>query len=233
MPARTATAADRRTRAGTRAEDPGRGSVREEERGESEDEHESGRNERGASDDRTERAGDAPGARRSRAVSMPVPAADCTPRSRLRIHRVSSTVCVRRTGRAATRCVRVVRRIPCNLFVPTGRRPCATERGARRSPCAITRPAVDWRSAPRGLEELDDVARRVEEQDLLAARSVDDVVAERSRRRRASRSTSPSRSSTMKWMRFHPPGPGLAPSAIGRPAELVGSRTGAAGGCRA
>ena len=26
----------------------------------------------------------------------------------------------------------------------------------------------------------------------------------------------------MKWMRFHPPGPGMAPSGIGRPAELIG-----------
>ena len=26
----------------------------------------------------------------------------------------------------------------------------------------------------------------------------------------------------MKWMRFQPPGPGLAPSGIGRPAELFG-----------
>ena len=26
----------------------------------------------------------------------------------------------------------------------------------------------------------------------------------------------------MKWMRFQPPGPGLAPSVIARPAELVG-----------
>src|SRR6516164_2471353 len=30
------------------------------------------------------------------------------------------------------------------------------------------------------------------------------------------------RSSTMRWVRFQPPGPGLAPSGIGRPAELLG-----------
>ena len=38
-----------------------------------------------------------------------------------------------------------------------------------------------------------------------------------------SRATSASMSSTMRWMRFQPPGPGFAPSGIGRPAELVGS----------
>ena len=43
-----------------------------------------------------------------------------------------------------------------------------------------------------------------------------------SRRRRGVVSTSASRSSTMKWMRFQPPGPGVAPSGIGRPAELFG-----------
>ncbi len=37
-----------------------------------------------------------------------------------------------------------------------------------------------------------------------------------------SRATSASMSSTMKWMRFQPPGPGLRPSGIGRPAELAG-----------
>ena len=37
-----------------------------------------------------------------------------------------------------------------------------------------------------------------------------------------SRATSASMSSTMKWMRFQPPGPGWTPSGIGRPAELVG-----------
>ena len=40
----------------------------------------------------------------------------------------------------------------------------------------------------------------------------------------ASRSwaTSAARSPTMKWMRFQPPGAGLRPSGIGRPAELAG-----------
>jgi UvrD-like helicase family protein len=36
------------------------------------------------------------------------------------------------------------------------------------------------------------------------------------------RATSVSMSSTMKWMRFHPPGSGFVLSGIGRPAELVG-----------
>jgi hypothetical protein len=29
-------------------------------------------------------------------------------------------------------------------------------------------------------------------------------------------------SATMKWMRFHPPGAGVGPSGIGRPAEIFG-----------
>ena len=37
-----------------------------------------------------------------------------------------------------------------------------------------------------------------------------------------SRSTSASMSSTIRWMRFQPPGAGVRPSGIGRPAELVG-----------
>jgi hypothetical protein len=37
-----------------------------------------------------------------------------------------------------------------------------------------------------------------------------------------SRSTSPAMSSTIRWMRFQPPGSGLRPSGIGRPAELFG-----------
>jgi hypothetical protein len=37
-----------------------------------------------------------------------------------------------------------------------------------------------------------------------------------------SRATSPGRSSTTRWMRFQPPASGRAPSAMGRPAELVG-----------
>jgi hypothetical protein len=37
-----------------------------------------------------------------------------------------------------------------------------------------------------------------------------------------SRSTSAAMSSTMKWMRFQPPGCGVRPSGIGRPAELAG-----------
>ena len=37
-----------------------------------------------------------------------------------------------------------------------------------------------------------------------------------------SRATSPVMSSTTRWMRFQPPGPGLAPSGMGRPAELAG-----------
>src|SRR4051812_33042073 len=37
-----------------------------------------------------------------------------------------------------------------------------------------------------------------------------------------SRSTSAAMSSTMKWMRFHPPGAGVRPSGIARPAELLG-----------
>ena len=36
------------------------------------------------------------------------------------------------------------------------------------------------------------------------------------------RSTSAAMSSTSRWMRFHPPGPGTRPSGIGRPAELFG-----------
>jgi hypothetical protein len=37
-----------------------------------------------------------------------------------------------------------------------------------------------------------------------------------------SRSTSAAMSSTMRWMRFQPPGAGMRPSDIGRPAELLG-----------
>ena len=37
-----------------------------------------------------------------------------------------------------------------------------------------------------------------------------------------SRSTSAAMSSTMKWMRFQPPGSGMRPSGMGRPAELLG-----------
>ncbi len=36
------------------------------------------------------------------------------------------------------------------------------------------------------------------------------------------RVTSPAKSSTMRWMRFQPPGRGCSPSDIGRPAELAG-----------
>src|SRR5262249_5751602 len=36
------------------------------------------------------------------------------------------------------------------------------------------------------------------------------------------RTTSVAMSSTIRWMRFQPPGPGLTPSGMGRPAELVG-----------
>ena len=76
-------------------------------------------------------------------------------------------------------------------------------------------------SAAGGLEYFDYVPGGVFEQDLGAARADDDVVAER-RPGIRSRATSASMSSTRKWMRFHPPGPGLRPSGIGRPAELVG-----------
>ena len=72
-----------------------------------------------------------------------------------------------------------------------------------------------------GLEELDRVAGGIVEQDLPAARAADDVVAEVSPAAR-SRSTSPARSSTIRWMRFQPPGWGVRPSGIGRPAELAG-----------
>ncbi len=37
-----------------------------------------------------------------------------------------------------------------------------------------------------------------------------------------SRATSSAMSSTMKWIRFQPPGCGTRPSGIGRPAELAG-----------
>ena len=40
--------------------------------------------------------------------------------------------------------------------------------------------------------------------------------------RSRSSATSASMSSTWRWMRFQPPGPGVRPSGIGRPAELVG-----------
>jgi hypothetical protein len=36
------------------------------------------------------------------------------------------------------------------------------------------------------------------------------------------RATSAAMSSTVRWMRFHPPGVGVVPSGSGRPAELVG-----------
>ena len=42
------------------------------------------------------------------------------------------------------------------------------------------------------------------------------------RRRRAAGRPRTARSSTMRWIRFQPPGPGVAPSGIGRPAELFG-----------
>src|SRR6476659_8729078 len=54
----------------------------------------------------------------------------------------------------------------------------ASIRPSRRCSCTSTAA----RSAVGGLEELDDVAGRVLEEDLLAARSHDDVVAERGAR---------------------------------------------------
>ena len=73
-----------------------------------------------------------------------------------------------------------------------------------------------------GLEQLDRVARGILEQDLLAARPGDDVVAETSDRPPSAARPRPRCPRRSRWMRFHPPGSGVRPSGIGRPAELFG-----------
>jgi len=72
------------------------------------------------------------------------------------------------------------------------------------------------------LEQFDEVACGVVQQNLLSDRPADDVVAETQARHTGPRHTSAVMSSTMRWMRFQPPGTGVDPSAMGRAAELVG-----------
>ena len=100
----------------------------------------------------------------------------------------------------------------------------------RRSTCSSRSGTVSamWSipgviTSAAGLEQLDEVAGGVDGEDLRAARAGHDLVAERTPSS-VSRATSPSRSSTMRWMRFQPPGPGRSPSVIAWPAELL--RTG-------
>jgi hypothetical protein len=71
------------------------------------------------------------------------------------------------------------------------------------------------------LEELDDVAGGILEQDLGAARAGDDVVAER-RSRLAQPANFGIDLVDDEVGAVPAAGPGLAPSGIGRPAELVG-----------
>ena len=168
--------------------------------------------------------GHTPRTRRWRAASKPGRGAGCTPRSRPRTRSPTSHWCLRRrTARAAARCAQVGRRSRCSRCVPTARRPSpamgVTERRSIGVPVRLlalirvsVRPAgTARRRCPKG-PRAGSACRR----GLPRCRC--GTCAPASRRR----ATSASMSSTMKWMRFQPPGPGLAPSGIGRPAELAG-----------
>ena len=211
------------TRAGSGAEDPGGRCGREEQRGEAEDEHESRRDERDAADDGTARDRRRATRRRWRAGSMPVRAAGCTPRSRPRT-RAALIHCLRSTqsSRSSAMCaggppnpMQPIRPHCPTIVRSDGRADASGVRGA------IHRPPVGAVSdRPAG------TARRRCPTGPGAGSACRPGPSTMSLRNRApasrSRATSASRSSTMKWMRFQPPGPGLAPSGIGRPAELAG-----------
>jgi hypothetical protein len=94
--------------------------------------------------------------------------------------------------------------------------------GVVAASCAATREGAG------GLEQLDDVAGGVLEQDLRAAGAVTTSLRKLTPAWR-SRATSTAMSATMRWMRFQPPGPGLVPSGMGRPAELAGPLASACG----
>ena len=111
-----------RTGAGSDAEYPGRRRGGEEQRGETEDDHEPGHDERRTAD---ERARVRPSAthRRSRVVSTPARAGDCTRRRRPRTRMRRTNPSRRRTVGGARRCARAAHRILCSRFVPTAAGP--------------------------------------------------------------------------------------------------------------
>ena len=119
---------------------------------------------------------------------------------------------------------RVDRRSRCSRSVPTDGRPSARMDVTARRTIAGASSRVRFRFSGRPAGTARRRCRTGLRGGSACRRALPRCRCGRSAPASRSRATSASMSSTMKWMRFQPPGPGWVPSGIGRPAELARSR---------
>ena len=149
-----------------------------------------------------------------------------TGRPRSGVTASAPSISMRNVPRPAQEQLVLVVVVPRKLAVERARRTTASLALARSSGChgLDERPPLPQRSTRRGsparLEKLDRIAIRVVDEDLLAARAADDVVAQRRPRPCAAQRPTGARSPTSITKRFQPPGCGCRPSGMGRAAEL-------------